>query len=86
MSWDGVNTEVETKAFKSLLAMCYDWDGVNTEVETKAVKSLAADTGPGGTFYRSCMDTKTIQTLGAKPLMPWFDAVELIRDHATLMQ
>lgn len=40
------------------------WDGVTTDVEKNAVKALQADKGPGGTFFRSCMDTPTIQKLG----------------------
>mmetsp|Transcript_62050 Transcript_62050/g.146302 ORF Transcript_62050/g.146302 Transcript_62050/m.146302 type:complete len:742 (+) Transcript_62050:56-2281(+) len=62
------------------------WDGVTTRVEHLTYKALEKDHGPGGRFFRSCMDTDTIQTLGAKPLKPWLDAVELIKDHATLMQ
>mmetsp|Transcript_169 Transcript_169/g.365 ORF Transcript_169/g.365 Transcript_169/m.365 type:complete len:742 (-) Transcript_169:485-2710(-) len=62
------------------------WDGVTTSVEQLSVKALEGDKGPAGNFYRSCMDTDTIQKLGGKPLKPWLDAVELIKDHATLMQ
>ena len=62
------------------------WDGVTTAVEKHTIKALEGDKGAAGTFYRSCMDTATIQKLGRTPLEPWLEAVELIRDRPTLMQ
>ena len=62
------------------------WDGVTTHVENLAIDLLKKDDGPAGKFYRSCMDTDTIQALGAKPLKPWLEAVDKIVDHDTLMQ
>lgn len=62
------------------------WDGVTTDVETKAVKALEKDSGPAGKFYQSCMDTATVQKLGAKPLKTWLASVEKIKDHASLLK
>lgn len=61
------------------------WDGVTTDVEKKAIKALEHDSGPAGKFYKSCMDTDTIQKLGARPLKPWLGAVDKVKDHASLM-
>jgi hypothetical protein len=62
------------------------WDGVTTDVEKKAVKALEQDKGPAGQFYQSCMDVATVQKLGAAPLKPWLAKVELVQDHASLVQ
>lgn len=62
------------------------WDGVTTHVQKLTIDLLEKDKGPAGTFYQSCMDTDTIQTLGASPLKPWLAAVDKIVDHDTLMQ
>ena len=62
------------------------WDGVTTDVETKAVKALEKDSGPAGKFYQSCMDTATVQKLGANPLKPWLASVEKIKDHPSLLR
>ena len=62
------------------------WDGVTTDVEQETVKALQKDAGPAGTFFRSCMDTATIQKLGNAPLKPWMNGVELVKDHASFMQ
>ena len=61
------------------------WDGVTTDVEKMAVAVLNQDDGPAGKFYKSCMDTDTVQKLGAMPLKPWLSAVERIKDHASLV-
>ena len=62
------------------------WDGVTTDVEKKTVKALEKDDGPAGKFYKSCMDTATIQKVGTRPLKPWLAAVERVKDHASLVQ
>ena len=62
------------------------WDGVNTAVEHMTTKALEADQGPAGRFYRACMDTDTIQKLGAAPLGPWLALVDAIRDRPTLLR
>jgi predicted metalloendopeptidase len=62
------------------------WDGVTTDVEKKTVKALEQDDGPAGKFYKSCMDTATIQKVGTRPLKPWLAAVERVKDHASLVQ
>ena len=61
------------------------WDGVTTDVEKKAIKALERDSGPAGKFYKSCMDTDTIQKLGTRPVKPWLDAVAKVTDHASLL-
>jgi len=62
------------------------WDGVTTYVEKETVKALQGDKGPAGTFYRSCMETDRIQTLGGRPLEPWMQASDAITDRGTLMK
>ena len=62
------------------------WDGVTTDVEKKTVAVLEKDKGPAGTFYQSCMDTATVQKLGAAPVKSWLARVELVKDHASLVQ
>lgn len=62
------------------------WDGVTTDVEHKAVKALEKDNGPAGKLYKSCMDTDTVQKLGAKPLKPFLTAIDNVKDHASLVK
>jgi putative endopeptidase len=39
-----------------------------------------------GDFYAACMDTATIDKLGAKPLQPWLDQVDKIQDRAAVQK
>lgn len=34
-----------------------------------------------GDFYRSYMDTATLETMGATPLQPWMDRIDALKDH-----
>ncbi len=71
---------------RACVYVCTQWDGVTSNVENVTIDLLQKDQGPAGRFYRSCMDTDTIQKLGAQPVQPWLQAVDKITDHATLMQ
>ena len=38
-----------------------------------------------GVFYRACMDTASIERLGASPLKPYLDAIDAIQTHDDLI-
>lgn len=65
-------------------AWAKQWDGVTKHVEAMTVDLLKKDAGVSGKFFRSCMDTETIQKLGATPLEPWLKIVDGIVDNSTL--
>eukprot|EP00960_Hanusia_phi_P036429 752306-Hanusia_phi.AAC.1 len=65
-------------------AWAKQWDGVTKHVEAMTVGLLKEDPGVSGKFFRSCMDTATIQKLGASPLEPWLKIVDGIVNNATL--
>ena len=46
---------------------------------------MEADQGKAGVFYRACMDTATIDSLGAKPLKPYLDAIDGINSQDDLV-
>jgi len=49
------------------------------------LKILEEDEGPPGQYYRSCVDTERIEKQGSKPLEPWFELVEKVKDHDSLL-
>mmetsp|Transcript_38149 Transcript_38149/g.90131 ORF Transcript_38149/g.90131 Transcript_38149/m.90131 type:complete len:744 (+) Transcript_38149:96-2327(+) len=62
------------------------WDGVESRISAELRKAVENDDGKAGTFYRACMDTATIERLGAQPLKVWLDKIDRIKDHAGLIQ
>ena len=38
-----------------------------------------------GVFYRACMDTASIELLGASPLKPYLNAIDAIQTHDDLI-
>ena len=58
-------------------------DGIHSKELRDAV---ATDKGKAGIFYRSCMDTETIEKLGATPLEPYLEAIDAIKTHEDLIK
>lgn len=61
------------------------WDGVETRISKELRDAVANDKGKAGIFYRSCMDTRSINKLGATPLEPYLSAIDEIKTHADLI-
>jgi len=61
------------------------WDGVESRISKELRSAVEKDTGKAGTFYRACMDTKTIESLGARPLKPYLDVIDGINTHDDLI-
>ncbi|KAJ1492675.1 hypothetical protein T484DRAFT_1930886 [Baffinella frigidus] len=61
------------------------WDGVESRISKELKKEVEADKGKVGEFYRACMDTATIDKLGAKPLKPYLDAIDAIKTQDDLV-
>ena len=47
-------------------------------------RQVEKDSGKVGEFYRACMDTETIDKLGAKPLRPYLDAIDAIKTQVPI--
>jgi putative endopeptidase len=61
------------------------WDGVESRISKELRTEVEADQGKAGVFYRACMDTATIDSLGAKPLKPYLDAIDGINSQDDLV-
>jgi len=55
------------------------WDGVESRISKELKEAVAKDKGKAGIFYRSCMDTATIEKLGVTPLQPYLEAIDAIK-------
>jgi len=62
------------------------WDGVESRISKELRDAVATDKGKAGVFYRSCMDTATIEKQGAKPLQPYLEAIDNIKTHEDLIR
>jgi len=61
------------------------WDGIEARISRELRAEVEKDAGMAGTFYRACMDTATVESLGGKPLKPYLDAIDAITDHKSLV-
>jgi hypothetical protein len=61
------------------------WDGVEARISNELREEVATDKGKAGIFYRACMDTETIDKLGAAPLQPYLEAIDNIKTHDDLI-
>jgi putative endopeptidase len=62
------------------------WDGVESRISKELRDAVASDKGKAGIFYRSCMDTATIEKLGVEPLQPYLEAIDAIKTHEDLIR
>jgi len=62
------------------------WDGIEARISRELKSEVEKDSGKAGVFYRACMDTGTVESLGMEPLQPYLQAIDAIHDHDSLIE
>ncbi|EKX51779.1 hypothetical protein GUITHDRAFT_65658 [Guillardia theta CCMP2712] len=76
-------THQDIPKFKSSKSLSWDYaDKMVRESETELFKT---DPGPAGLYFRSCMDEDRVNSLGAKPLAPWLNLIDSVKDVSSLV-
>jgi len=78
-TWDSAAKIPDDKA-----SWLRSWDVPAKRIEDEMQKAVEEDNGIIGTYYASCMDTKTINALGNQPLQPWLKMVDNVKDMNSL--
>lgn len=70
-------------AFQTSWAL--SWDRAQLEIQDKMIEVLEKDDGPAGMYYKSCANIDRINEQGWKPLEPWFDLIDTVKDADSLL-
>jgi len=62
------------------------WNQASHRIRDAMEKLFETDTGPVGTYYKSCMDLAHVNEQGAEPLKPWLAVVDGITDREGLVR
>ena len=61
------------------------WDKAQLDIQQKMIKVLEEDNGSPGQYYKACIDTERIDKEGYKPIMPWLNLIDTIKDKQSLL-
>ena len=70
--------------FKSRIGL--GWTQASDSIRTQMAKIFEDDSGPAGTYYKSCMDLDRIDAQGHSMMEPWLKAIDSISDKDSLVK
>ena len=70
--------------FKASIGM--GWTQASDSIRTQMAKIFEDDSGPAGTYYKSCMDLDRIDAQGHSMMEPWLKAIDSISDKDSLVK
>jgi putative endopeptidase len=76
------NTHAEIPEY--LISWSHSWDETRHRTVVRMVDVLEKDEGDAGSYFQSCMNTEAVEELGTGPLKIWMEAVDEVKDRASL--
>jgi putative endopeptidase len=61
------------------------WDKAQLNIQDEMIKVLEHDSGSPGLYYKACTDVDRIEQEGHKPIKPWLDLIDTVKDHQSLL-
>jgi len=80
------NAEHKDKIDKFKASIAMGWTQASDSIRTQMAKIFEEDSGPAGTYYKSCMDLDRIDAQGHSMMDPWLKAIDAIHDKDSLVK
>lgn len=78
--------ESRTEIPEYLVSWSHSWDETRHKTIERTIDLLEADKGDAGAYFQSCMNREEVEKLGTGPLTMWMQAVDEVKDRASLSQ